>query len=247
MYSSSAHVLNTRPSGQHLAFTRSLEALGFTVSHLPCLAIRGLPGHQLEKDPAAHFDFVLFTSANAVRFAHAQHPFPWRKLAVHAIGAATASALQTLHQPLAMQPLPPFNSEAYLAQIAPLPPARLLLVKGEGGRGLIASQLRAMGWQVSSMDLYRRELPVIDAVMFTRTFSHSPPDIISITSNESLDNLVTLAGEFLPVLLKIPLVVNSQRAIEQAMGLGFLHIPLLANPPGDKGQIEAIRQWIEMH
>lgn len=126
-----------------------------------------------------------------------------------------------------------------------MPPARLLLVKGEGGRGLIASQLRAMGWQVSSMDLYRRELPVIDTRMFTRTFSHSPPDIISITSNESLDNLVTLAGESLPVLLKIPLVVNSQRAVELAMKLGFQRLPLVANPPGDKGQIEAIRQWIE--
>ncbi len=82
--------------------------------------------------------------------------------------------------------------------------------------------------------------------MSARIFSHSPPDIISITSNESLDNLVTLAGEFLPDLLKIPLVVNSQRAVEQAMGLGFLRIPLVANPPGDKGQIEAIKQWIEM-
>ena len=246
MSTSSAHILNTRPSGQHLAFTHSLEALGFTVSHLPCLVIRGLSVHQLDKDPAIHFDCVLFTSANAVRFAHAQHPFPWKDLAVHAIGAATASALQILNQPLAMQPLPPFNSEAYLEQIASLPPARLLLIKGEGGRGLIDSQLRAMGWQVSSLDLYRRELPIIDALMLKRTFAHSPPDIISITSNESLDNLVTLVDEFLPVLLKIPLVVNSQRAVEQAMKLGFQRIPLVANPPGDYGQIEAIRRWIEM-
>ena len=243
MSSSSAHILNTRPSGQHLAFTHSLEALGFTVSHLPCLAIRGLREPQLEKNLAAHFDFVLFTSANAVRFAHEQQPFPWNNVSVHAIGAATALALQTLHQPLAMQPLAPFNSEAYLAQLAPLDPARLLLIKGEGGRGLIATQLQAMGWRVSSLDLYRRELPAIDALMSARIFSHSPPDIISITSNESLDNLVILAGEFLPELLRIPLVVNSQRAADQAMRLGFLVTPLVASPPGDQGQIDAIRQW----
>ena len=245
MSSTPAHILNTRPSGQHLAFTRSLEALGFNVSHLPCLAIRGLPGCQLENDPAAQFDIVLFTSTNAVRFAHAQRPFPWNNVAVHAIGAATATALQTLHQPLALMPQAPFNSEAYLAQLAPLDPARLLLIKGEGGRGLIASQLQAMDWQVSSMDLYRRELPDVDATMTASIFRHSPPDIISITSNESLDNLVTLAGEFLPALLKIPLVVNSQRAAEQAKESGFLLTPLVANPPGDQGQIDAIRQWFD--
>ena len=241
-----AHILNTRPFGQHLAFSRDLVALGFTVSHLPCLAISGLPGHQLDRDTAARFDIVLFTSVNAVHFAHLQQPFPWRDVAVHAIGAATATALQTLQQPLAMQPLPPFSSEAYLAQLAPLLPARLLLIKGEGGRGLIASQLQTMGWQVSSMDLYRRELPDTDALMSASIFSHSPPDIISITSNESLDNLVTLAGEFLPELLKIPLIVNSQRAVEQAMALGFLVTPLVATTPGDQGQIDAIRQWFGM-
>ncbi len=79
--------------------------------------------------------------------------------------------------------------------------------------------------------------------MSARIFSHSPPDIISITSNESLDNLVILAGEFLPELLRIPLVVNSQRAADQAMRLGFLVTPLVASPPGDQGQIDAIRQW----
>lgn len=228
-----------------MAFTRSLQALGFCVSHLPCLAIRDLPDHQLDKNPAAHFDIVLFTSANAVRCAHAQQPLPWNNVAVHAIGAATALALQSLNQPLAIQPQAPFNSEAYLAQLAPLTPARLLLIKGEGGRGLITGQLQALGWHVSNMDLYRRELPDIDATMTARILLQTPPDIISITSNESLDNLVTLAGENLPVLLDTPLVVNSQRAVEQAMGLGFRKPPLVASPPGDRGQIDAIRHWFE--
>ena len=165
---------------------------------------------------------------------------------MHAIGAATAKALQTLQQPLAMQPLPPFSSEAYLAQLAPLLPARLLLIKGEGGRGLIASQLLAMGWQVTNMDLYRRELPDINAAEVAHIFRHSPPDLISITSNESLDNLVILATEFLPVIVKIPLVVNSQRAAEHAVELGFIQAPMVATPPGDQGQIDTIRQWIHI-
>lgn len=246
MSSPSAHILNTRPAGQHLPFSNSLQALGFRVSHLPCLLIKCLPGNQLEQDPALNFDIVLFTSANAVRFAHLQRPFPWNKVAVHAIGAATASALQSLDQPLSLVPQAPFNSEAYLAQLRHLKPARLLLIKGEGGRGLIDSELKAMGWQVSSIDLYRRELPDIDASLAAQVFCESPPDIISITSNESLSNLVTLAGDYLPVLLKLPLVVNSQRAIEQAMRLGFLQTPLVADPPGDQGQLDAIVQWFRL-
>lgn len=243
MSTSSAHILNTRPAGQHQGFTSSLEALGFTVSHLPCLAIRGLPDHLLERDPAEYVDIVLFTSANAVRFAHAQRPFPWSNVAVHAIGAATATALQLLHQPLAMQPQAPFNSEACLAQLARLSPSRLLLIKGEGGRGLITSELQAMGWQVSEMDLYRRELPRVEPDVTARILGSSPPDMISITSNESLTNLVTLAGRYRPVLLGIPLVVNSERAAEQAVESGFLVRPLVARPPGDRGQIESIRQY----
>ncbi len=58
-------------------------------------------------------------------------------------------------------------------------------------------------------------------------------------------NLVTLAGEYLPVLLSIPLVVNSERAADQAVQSGFQMTPLVANPPGDQGQIDAIRQWFE--
>ena len=247
MSSPSAHILNTRPSGQHLCFTHSLEALGFVVSHLPCLAISALPGQLLEKDPAEHVDIVLFTSANSVRFAHVQRPFPWSNVAIHAIGAATATALQALHQPLAMQPQAPFNSEACLAQLAQLMPARLLLIKGEGGRGLITSQLQAMGWQVVEMDLYRRELPDVDARTIAGLFGGTPPDLISITSNESLANLVTLAGDYLPVLLDIPLVVNSERAAEQAMQSGFRIRPLVANPPGDRGQLDAIRQYFKTH
>lgn len=246
MSSASPHILNTRPSGQHLPFTRSLQALGFTVSHLPCLVIQCLPGNQLERDPAACFDVVLFTSANAVRFAHAQRPFPWSAVAVHAIGAATATALQALNQRLALMPQAPFNSETYLAQLRHVNPARLLLIKGQGGRSLIASRLQASGWHVTSMDLYRRELPEIDAPMTARIFRDAPPDIISVTSNESLVNLVTLAGEHLPALLNIPLVVNSQRAAEQAKQSGFSQTPLVANPPGDDGQIEAIRQWFKL-
>lgn len=243
MSSSSAHILNTRPSGQQQAFTGALEVLGFTVSHLPCLAITGVPGQLLEKDPAESVDHVLFTSANAVRFAQAQRPFPWSNVAVHAIGAATATALQALHQSLAMQPLAPFNSEACLAQLARLRPARLLLIKGEGGRGLITSQLRAMGWQVTEMDLYRRDIPEVDSMTMDRIFAGTPPDMISITSNESLTNLVTLAENYLPVLLSIPLVVNSERAAEQAVHTGFRMRPLVANPAGDQGQIDVIRQY----
>ncbi|ASJ70140.1 uroporphyrinogen-III synthase [Granulosicoccus antarcticus] len=247
MFSSSPHILNTRPTGQHHAFSHKLQALGFTVSHLPCLSIASLPGTPLQDDPQVRFDIVLFTSANAVNFAHAQRPLPWDGVAIHAIGAATARALQTLNQPLALIPQAPFNSEAYLAQLSHHLPARLLLIKGQGGRDLISSQLRTSGWQVSEMDLYRREIPSKNMHLIATILDKKPLDLISVTSNESLDNLVILTGQHLPGVLQLPLVVNSQRAIEKAKLFGFSKDPIVACPPGDEGQITAIQQFFRLH
>lgn len=202
-----------------------------------------MPGNPLQTPPELGFDIVLFTSANAVHFAHALRPLPWHGVDVHAIGAATGRALQRLDQPLSLIPRAPFNSETYLDQLSTHPPARLLLIKGVGGRDLISSHLRAAAWQITELNLYRRELPVTSMHLIAEIFESNRLDLISITSNESLDNLVTLASIHLPKLLQLPLVVNSQRAVAKAKQIGFLKPPLVACPPGDEGQIAAIKQY----
>ena len=239
------HILITRPTGQHQPFVEQLQALGLSVSHLPCLEIEPLLDSQLDSDPVGNFDSVLFTSVNAVRQAHRQRPLPWPGLAVYAIGSATAASLEGLGQALAILPDSPYDSESFLHQIGARTPGRMLLVKGCGGRGLLGPGLQKLGWQVGSAEVYRRRLPDISAEQVTQLLQQQMPDLISITSNESLQNMVTLTAEHLHRLRELPLVVNSTRAADLARELGFSQPALIAIPPGDQGQLACIRQWLQ--
>lgn len=186
---------------------------------------------------------MLFTSANAVRFAHQLCPLPWPDKQVHAIGTATEKALVKHQQTLARPPQPPFNSEAFLDQISDDRPGSLLIVKGLGGRDLIQSQLIDCGWQVSSVAVYERQLPVVSASTVDAVFDKTAPDIVSVSSNETLGNLWTLCQQHTSRLKLIPLVVNSERCAQFAKELGFQRTTLVANPAGDEGQLACLAQW----
>lgn len=216
---------------------------GFRVSHLPCIDIEPIASPVLKTHPAKLVDAVLFTSANAVACAHAILPLPWSGLSVHAIGAATQSALQALGQTLSIKPRPPYNSEAYLNQMKAVAPGRLMIIKGAGGRELIEPQLQRVGWQVYPVDVYRRMLPAVSSSEVAALFAPVAPDIISVTSNEGLRNLLTLTSNHQSQILQIPLVVNSQRGARLAISLGFSHPPLVAEPPGDTGQLTQLTHW----
>mgnify|MGYP000630562725 CR=1 FL=1 len=239
------HILITRPLGQHQPFIDQLQLMGLSVSHLPCLSIEPVPEARLQADPAEQHDSALFTSVNAVRQAHRQRPLPWPGLAVYAIGSATGQALQHHGQTIAILPDSPYDSESFLKQIGTRQAGRLLLVKGCGGRGVLAPGLRELGWQVDSANVYRRRLPDVPASRVAQVFEQQPPELISITSNECLQNLVTLCADHLPRIRQLPLVVNSVRATELARDLGFEQPPLVATPPGDQGQLACIRRWLQ--
>jgi len=239
-----AHILITRPLGQQLPFAQECRKMGFKVSHIPCLAIEAFDSGQLLGPLLDTADIVLFTSQNAVLHAHAQHPLPWIGVQVHAIGNATAKLLSTFHQPLGTQPLAPFNSESCVRQLQRLPAQSLLIVKGVDGRSLIAEQLQPMGWTVSTHAVYRRTMPAVPHSLINEAFEKRPPDIVSIGSNETLLNLMTLTREYEPALLHSRLLVNSHRCSELAASIGFTRVPLVAMPAGDEGQLKALRTWV---
>ena len=116
-----------------------------------------------------------------------------------------------------------------------------LIIKGLGGRDLIEKTLEAEGTDVQVMPVYKRVMPVVSDSERQRVFIETPPDIISITSDDVLRNLVNIAGpDYANVLHATQLVVNSERCAAMAARLGFDHIAKVANPPGDVGQLAAI-------
>lgn len=238
------HILVTRPIGQQEDFIAACLQRDLQASHLPCLEIQSVNNTGLNRDPAELADTVLFTSKNAVVHADRQRPLPWPGVNVHAIGMATVRTLQEKGQSVSIQPHSLSNSEAYIQQMSHAPSGRLLIIKGQGGRGLIAEQLISLGWEVSNLDVYRRVLPATPKHLLEALFSHKPPDIISIGSDETLANLMLIAAPFKNRIRKIPLIVNSHRCRLLAADLGFDKDAMVAEPPGDTGQLMQLDIWL---
>ena len=187
---------------------------------------------------------VLFTSTNAVHCVHQWLPLPWTGVTVHAIGEATANALAACGQHIALTPAPPFNSETYLAQLSEQAPTSLLIAKGVGGRELIQKQLHGLGWHIETFDVYERRMPLLQPRLVDTVFVPSPPDIVSVTSNEILLNLWHLGKSHRDTLRALQLVCNSKRCAQLAVELGFFTNALIAEPAGDTGQVACLEQWM---
>jgi len=252
-------VLVTRPTAQQSAFIAELKAEGARTESLPCLSIE--PPDDLQAaieglQQAQSADALIFTSANAVEFAHALSPMPWtpEPSRLLAIGPATVTRLRNYAMEVWTEPESPYNSEALL-RLQPV--AALLqrnqlqnisLIKGQGGRLYLRDSLMRRGVKVDSVDVYRRECPIIPDATIARVFLNSPPDIVTITSDEALKNLVAIAGlRYQAQLLQLPLVVNSERSAALALQLGFQSQILVAPYPGDSGQLAAIKRWIRSY
>lgn len=193
-------VLVTRPEQQAAPLCALLAAQGATAIRLPVIDIvpagdvREL-GARLKAEPP--FDFLIFTSANAVRFGAALIPLlPGAGLA--AIGPATARALaEAGHRPTLM-PAGRFDSESLLQvpDLANLAGRRVLIVKGMLGRELLQEELVRRGAQVAIAEVYRRE----------RTM-HDPATIVAIAAKMragEIQIVTATSAEIGAALLAIP-------------------------------------------
>ncbi len=247
-------ILVTRPAHQASALIEQIEAAGGRALPFPTIEI--LP--PLNPQPAdrifqqlSTYDIAIFISANAARIGveriRQQGEIPQR-LQIAAVGKATAAALQQLGVEVAILPQQRFDSEGLLATPALQAVAgkQILIVRGEGGRELLAETLRSRGASVTYAEAYRRALPQTDPAPLLQAWADTEIDAAVITSNQSLDNLITLVGEAgYPYLLETPLVVISQRTAEVAVERGFHHPPLLTSTPSDPAILATLKQLLQ--
>jgi uroporphyrinogen-III synthase len=221
-------VLVTRPARQAERLARRLERLGARVLRFPLVHIAATGDPDAARARLAELDradIVVFASANAVRFAFELLP----ELAGHLAGArlacpgeATAAALRARGLEVELVPREGSTSEALLAlqalQAATVAGCVVVVVKGEGGRELIARTLAARGARVASIDVYRRELPGGDLPAFLSAH-RGEIEVAVITSGEALEHFARLAG--LERVRTLPLVLPSERVAQRAGALGF--------------------------
>jgi uroporphyrinogen-III synthase len=249
-------VLVTRPTGQAEPLIRLLEQAGAHAIHLPALAI--VPPRDPQRAAAvverlANFDVAIFVSANAVRHGLALIGGPAglpARLRIAAVGEATARALHAAGIERVVVPASRFDSEALLAlpELAHVAGQNIVIVRGEGGRELLADTLTARGARVEHLECYRRVKPDVDAAAAVREWAAGRIDIATVTSTEALRNLHELLGpEGQRCLARTPLVVVSGRIAQVARELGLAGEILVSRAASDADILDAVLAWQASH
>jgi uroporphyrinogen-III synthase len=121
---------------------------------------------------------------------------------------------------------------------------RILIVRGEGGRELLAETLKQRGARVEYAEVYRRRIASASLNELLPPAQRDTINIIIVTSNEILSTLVDMAkGDYRTWLLRTPLAVIGMRTAALARELGFTYPPIMAKAASDAALMEAIEQW----
>jgi len=241
-------VLVTRPAQQAAALAQAIRAAGGEAFEFPALAIEAVPVEALTVPltQLAEADMAIFISPNAAQFGmtaiRASGCLP-PSTAVFAVGPGTARALQAQGVSAIITP-DGQDSEALLAlpQLTELAGKRVVIVRGVGGRALLADTLVARGAQVAFLECYRRVQPQADAAPLLACWQTGGIDAVTVTSAETLHNLATLLGETgAPLLLRTPLFAPHEKIAEAARRFGIAHV--IATPGGDAGLVDGLINW----
>jgi uroporphyrinogen-III synthase len=244
-------VLVTRPAHQASVLAQLIEEAGGRCVLFPAIAIEPPADPQaaaLLLHEAGSFDVTIFASANAVDQAFVLTPGLARGLRnVFAIGAATARALHSHGIEDVTIPDDAADSEALLRvpALQELRSRRVLIVRGEGGRGLLAQTLEQRGAEVHSAECYRRARPSGDAGELLAQWEAGGIDGVIAMSTETLSNLCELIGaRGRALLLATPLFVPHARIADAAARLGFNDVAI--TDAGDEGLVRGLSAWFAL-
>ncbi len=196
-------ILITRPEGQSSTLATLLEAHGATTIQIPTIAIAP-PASYCALDAAITslrtYDWLLFTSANAVRALATRARtlnLPAKPRRVAAIGPATARALaETGIAPQADLIPPQAVAESFAAALIPhAPGASMLLIRAAIARDHLPEALVAAGAKLTLAEAYRNVVPPEAAAQLRSLFTHEPPDAITFTSASTANNLAAILSE----------------------------------------------------
>lgn len=241
-------VLVTRPVLQAAPLAQAIRAEGGEALVFPALEIEAVPQDALGASLArlAEADIAIFVSPNAARFgmavirASGMLPAACR---VFAVGPGTARALAAEGIVDAVTP-DGQDSEALLAlsQLADVAGKRVAIVRGVGGRALLADTLAARGAQVDFIECYRRACPTADAAPLLARWQAGGVDAVTVASAETLHNLAALLGDTgRPLLLRTPLFAPHAKIAEAAYRFGVEQA--IATPGGDAGLVQGLVNW----
>ncbi|MSR14730.1 MAG: uroporphyrinogen-III synthase [Gammaproteobacteria bacterium] len=247
-------VLVTRPAEQAQALIGEIEKCGGQVVFAPMIAIQPRHGNQQAVDAIKQlndYDIVIFISKNAVEHGMQMIKAAKQSIAQHAVyavGVGTGSRLHELGAIDVHTPKGEFSSEGLLKMPGlsahEIEGKKVLIIRGAGGRELLAQSLQHRGATVDYCEVYERVVPAARLTDVLLACKVTTPDIALITSPEALTNLAEkIDQEGLDMMYDVPLMVAGERTAHEAERLGFTMEPILVDSPGDHCIVEALILW----
>nr|WP_218627611.1 uroporphyrinogen-III synthase [Pseudomonas sp. dw_612] len=223
-------MLLTRPVDESAALSSVLAESGIFSSCLPLLEIEPIAASDTMRRVIRDLDrycAVVVVSKPAARFGidllrqHWPQP-PQQKW--FSVGAATAQLLKDFGLDVSF-PAEGDDSEALLElpelrEAIARPDPRVLIMRGEGGRELLAERLRELGASVEYLELYRRGLPHYTTTALPDRIEAERLNGLVVSSGQGFEHLHQLAGDVWPRLAQLPLFVPSPRVAELARAAG---------------------------
>jgi uroporphyrinogen-III synthase len=234
-------IVITRPRELAERLAALLESRGARAIVFPTIEIQPLPA-----PPAlaslADCDLVVFISPSAVRAA-LQARAPWPPRAAAAIGAGTRRELERAGVQQVLAPAAGADSEALLAmpELQRVHGKRVVIVRGQGGRELVAHSLTERGAKVEYAECYRRALPRGDASALLESWRRGALDAITLSSAQALDNLIAMGGAAL--IAALALFVPHERIARHARAAGAREVVLAG--AGDDEVLERLVAYFD--
>lgn len=222
-------VLNTRPLPQAEALDKAILNAGGISINVPALSIHATTLDWLQDmSNLTTVKHAIFISANAVTYyftALKQTNICWpASISVIAVGNATATALMQFG--IQVHWVPAVADSEHLLQLDALQNIKnqtILLIKGDGGRPLIADTLLSRGACLLPLTVYRRDYPAtVSQEYINSLWQDDAVDIILFTSQQAMYNLFGLFTEEGQNWLRLkPCLVISSRLANAASLLGI--------------------------
>lgn len=230
-------VLVTRPDQLSSSLLQRIKEAGGTALHYPVLLINDVKDSEellSILDGLSSFDIAIFISPTAVNMTLNKINALPSQLTLAVIGKSTEKALNEFGYHPTILPAD-FNSESLLQhpelQENKVSGKSIVIFRGVGGRDLLGNTLFERGAKITYAETYRRDNNALESLNINIL---SSIDIITVTSNQGLQNLHDLTDESLrSTLTLIPIIVPSERVYRLAEHLGFTKIIQSRNATDD--------------
>ena len=244
----------TRPADQAKKLAALITEAGGTPILFPLIEITPLADYsqfQAVISAIKDYDWAIFISSNAVQNGMPRlikNGIP-PNLKFAAIGPVTASELQSFgvkevlipssHAEHGEENKVRFDSESLLAlpEMTNISGKKILIVRGVGGRDVLAETLKTRGAQVAFAECYQRINPQTDCNLLAQLWADKKLHGIVVTSSEAMRHLLDLAGDT-EWLKNATLFVNHARIAELPIQLGLKVV--VADALGDEAMLQAI-------